>query len=154
MRTFDMNPLLRNVIGFDRLAQALDEAQRAESKYPPYNIEVEDENKYRITMAVAGFDQSELDITSEYDTLTIVGRKVKDGVERTYLHRGLGTRDFEQRFRLADHVKVAGAKLENGLLFIELQREIPEAMKPRKIAIGSASGIDVQQLQTAERQAA
>lgn len=154
MRTFDMNPLFRNVIGFDRLAQALDEAQRVESKYPPYNVEVEDENKYRITMAVAGFDQSELDITSEYDTLTIVGRKVKDGVERTYLHRGLGTRDFEQRFRLADHVKVAGAKLENGLLFIELQREIPEAMKPRKISIGAGVGSNVQQLDTADRQAA
>jgi molecular chaperone IbpA len=156
MRTYDLNPLFRSVIGFDRFAQALDEAQRVESKYPPYNIEVEDTNKYKITMAVAGFDESELEILSENDTLKITGRKVKDDSNRNFLHRGLGTRDFEQRFQLADHVRVAGASLVNGLLYIDLVREVPEALKPRKIAIGNGGDANVQKLhdERGDRQAA
>src|SRR6478736_1151781 len=108
MRTFDFTPLYRSAIGFDRLAQLFDEAQRADAapSYPPYNIELVSEDKYRITMALAGFDSSELEIETEKDTLKIIGRKQKDEGNRTYLHRGIAARDFEHRFQLADHVKV------------------------------------------------
>jgi molecular chaperone IbpA len=150
MRTYDFTPLYRSAIGFDRLAQLFDDAQRtdAQPSYPPYNIELVTEDKYRVTMAVAGFDRSELEIETERDLLKIVGRRQKDDAKGTYLHRGIAARDFEHRFQLADHVKVVGAKLENGLLSIELAREVPEALKPRKIAI---DGDNVQLLQ---RQAA
>jgi len=150
MRTYDFTPLYRSAIGFDRLAHLFDDALRAESQpsYPPYNIELVGEDKYRITMAVAGFDRSELDIETERDTLKVIGRKQKNEEKRTFLHRGIAARDFEHSFQLADHVKVVGAKLDNGLLNIELVREIPEALKPRKIAI---DGDNVQLLQ---RQAA
>jgi molecular chaperone IbpA len=146
MRTYDFTPLYRSAIGFDRLAQLFDEAARtdAQPSYPPYNIELVGEDKYRITMAVAGFDRSELDIESERDQLKIVGRKQKDETKRTFLHRGIAARDFEHRFQLADHVKVVGAKLDNGLLNIELVRVIPESLKPRKIEI---DGDNVQLLQ-------
>ena len=136
MRTFDLTPLYRSAIGFDRLAQMLNDAHRSEQpSYPPYNIELVSEDQYRIVMALAGFDRSEIDITSERDSLVIVGRKNRDGVERTYLHRGIASRDFEQRFQLANHVKVTGASFDNGMLTIELVREVPEALKARKIAI-------------------
>ena len=137
MRHFDLSPLYRSAIGFDRLAHLFNEAQRAESapSYPPYNIELVAEDKYRITMAIAGFDRSELEIESERDVLKVVGRRSKPEEETTYLHRGIAARDFEHNFRLADHVKVVAAKLENGLLNIELVREIPEAHKPRRIQI-------------------
>jgi molecular chaperone IbpA len=137
MRTFDLTPLYRSAIGFDRLAQLLNDAQRSDAQpsYPPYNIELVSEDQYRIVMALAGFDRNEIDITTERDSLHIVGRKQRDGVERTYLHRGIAARDFEQRFQLANHVKVSGASFNNGMLTIELQREVPEALKPRKIAI-------------------
>ena len=145
MRTYDFTPLYRSAIGFDRLAQLADSALRSDAQpsYPPYNIELVEENKYRISMAVAGFDRSELEIESENDTLKVVGRKQKDAQERTYLHRGIAARDFEHRFQLADHVKVVSASLENGLLNIALVREIPEAMKPRKIAIGGVEPVDL-----------
>jgi molecular chaperone IbpA len=151
MRTYDFSPLYRTAIGFDRLAQLFDEAQRAESQpsYPPYNIELVTDDKYRITMAVAGFKGSEIDIVSERDTLKVVGRKQKDETKTTFLHRGIAARDFEQRFELADHVKVVGARLDNGLLSIELIREVPEALKPRKIAIETGDNV-----QLLERQAA
>lgn len=151
MRTYDFSPLYRSAIGFDRLAQLFDQAQRTDMpSYPPYNIELVAEDRYRITMAVAGFDRSELDIETERDTLTIVGRKQKDETQRTFLHRGIAARDFEQRFQLADHVKVVSAQLDNGLLNIELVREIPEAMKPRKVAIGGGETLQVlEQRQTA-----
>lgn len=139
MRTsFDFSPLYRSAIGFDRLASLLDNALSVDTQpsYPPYNIELVGENKYRITMAVAGFDRSELDIESERDTLKVIGRKQKDETAKTFLHRGLAARNFEQRFQLADHVKVVDATLQNGLLSIELVREIPEALKPRRIEIG------------------
>jgi molecular chaperone IbpA len=137
MRTFDLAPLYRSAIGFDRLAQLLNDAQRgdAQPSYPPYNVELVSEDQYRIVMALAGFNRAEIDITSERDSLHIVGRKQRDGVERTYLHRGIAARDFEQRFQLANHVKVTGATFDNGMLTIELVREVPEALKPRKIAI-------------------
>jgi molecular chaperone IbpA len=151
MRTYDFSPLYRSAIGFDRLAQLFDEAQRADStpSYPPYNIELVTDDKYRISMAVAGFDASELEIVSERDTLRVVGRKQKEEGARTFLHRGIAARDFEHRFQLADHVKVVGAKLDKGLLNIELIREVPEALKPRKIAIDGSDNV-----QLIERQAA
>jgi len=142
MNTFDLSPLYRTAIGFDRLADMLSNAQRVDSNgYPPYNIESLGEDQYRITMAVAGFSRDELDIVSEQNTLTVSGSKSEsnedDGGDREFLYRGIANRSFERRFQLADHVKVAGAGLENGLLHIELQREVPERMKPRKIEIGS-----------------
>jgi molecular chaperone IbpA len=152
MRTaLDFSPLYRSAIGFDRFASRFDSALAADTQpsYPPYNVELVGEDKYRITMAVAGFTRAELDIETERDTLKIIGRKEKDALQRTYLHRGLASRNFEQRFQLADHVKVAGASLDNGLLSIELVREIPEAMKPRKITIGGDVASNVERLQRA-----
>ncbi len=145
MTSFDFAPLYRSAIGFDRLAQLMDNALRADSQpsYPPYNIELAGEDKYRISMAVAGFDRSELDIEVEQDGLKIVGRKQKQAAKATYLHRGIAARDFEHRFQLAEHVKVVGASLENGLLNIELVREVPEAMKPRRVSIGGGDNVKV-----------
>lgn len=143
MRTFDLAPLYRSAIGFDRLAQLLNDAQRADAQpsYPPYNIELVSEDKYRIVMALAGFDRSEIDIVAERESLHVVGRKQKDATERTYLHRGIAARDFEQRFQLANHVKVTGASFDNGMLTIELVREVPEALKPRKIVIDGGENV-------------
>jgi molecular chaperone IbpA len=142
MRTFDLAPLYRSAIGFDRLAQLLNDAQRNDApSYPPYNIELVSDDQYRIVMALAGFNRSEIDITFERDSLTVVGRKQKDVTERTYLHRGIAARDFEQRFQLANHVKVTGASFDNGMLTIELVREIPEALKPRKIVIDGSDNV-------------
>lgn len=137
MRTFNLNNLSRSAIGFDHLAQMIHEAQRTEQQpsYPPYNVELVTEDQYRITMAVAGFDRSELDIEVEHNTLKIVGRKQKSEQQPTYLHRGIATRDFEHRFKLADQVNVVSSSLDNGLLNIALVRVIPEALKPRKITI-------------------
>jgi len=150
MRNFDFAPLYRSAIGFDRLAQLFDDAQRndATPSYPPYNIELIAEDKYSITMALAGFDRSEIEIESERDTLKVVGRKHKDEAPKNFLHRGIASRDFEHRFRLADHVKVVTASLNNGLLTIELVREVPEAYKPRRIHI------DGENLQLVQTQAA
>ncbi len=148
MRTYDLTPLYRTAIGFDRLAKMLNDGQRSESEtsYPPYNIELVDENAYKIVMAVAGFQLSELDIETEHQTLRVTGRKAKKELETTFLHRGIATRDFEHKFQLADHVKVTGANLENGLLTVALVREIPEALKPRKIAIGTQAQSNVSSL--------
>ncbi len=141
MRTYDLTPFYRTAIGFDRLAKLLNESQRSENdiSYPPYNIELVDENAYKIVMAVAGFQQDELEIETEHQALRVTGRKAKKEQETTFLHRGIATRDFEHKFQLADHVRVTGANLENGLLTIALLREVPEALKPRKIQIGSAA---------------
>lgn len=141
MTTFDLSPLYRTGIGFDRLAHLFDEAMRAEAQpsYPPYNVELVGDDKYAITMAVAGFDRSEISIETENDTLKVVGRRKKDDTKRTFLHRGIAARDFEQRFQLADHIRAVNARMENGLLNIELVREVPEALKPRKIEIGGES---------------
>ena len=145
MAAYDFAPLYRSAIGFDRLGNLLDNALRANAQpsYPPYNIELSGEDKYRITMAVAGFDRSELDIEVEQDGLKIVGRKQTTAGQSTYLHRGIAARDFEHRFQLAEHVKVVGAGLENGLLSIDLVREVPEAMKPRRVAINGGDNVKV-----------
>jgi molecular chaperone IbpA len=140
MRTFDLSPLYRSAIGFDRLVNLLEQRAEAAPSYPPYNIELVSEDKYRIVMALAGFNRNEIEIVSERDTLLVTGRKQKDDVQRTFLHRGIAQRDFEQRFQLANHVKVVSAGFDNGILTIELVREVPEAFKPRKIAIADANG--------------
>jgi molecular chaperone IbpA len=133
--TIDLSPLYQSAIGFDRMASMLDSVTRdSKPAYPPYNIERVDENHYRISMAVAGFAERELEITSEQNTLTIAGRQ-QDEEERDYLYRGIAGRSFERKFQLAEHVHVVSARLENGLLHVELEHELPEAMKPRKIAI-------------------
>lgn len=143
MRSFDFTPLYRSSVGFDRLASLLDQVNNAEQRqpsYPPYNIERLDADRYEISVAVAGFEPSELDIESHDGVLTVSGKKptVAKQSERQFLHRGIGQRDFELRYQLDSYVKVAAAKLENGLLRIALVRELPEAMKPRKIAIDAA----------------
>ena len=129
-------------IGFDRLAGLLDTASRLDAQapsYPPFNVERVDENEYRVTMAVAGFTEDELEIEVKDQTLTISGKKVESDEDRNFLHRGIATRSFERRFQLADHVQVTGAQLENGLLHVDTRREIPEALKPRTIAIQSSA---------------
>jgi molecular chaperone IbpA len=137
--TLDLSPLYRSAIGFDRMASLLDSAA-VENKptYPPYNVELVEENRYRITMAVAGFTEAELEITSEQNTLLIAGKHQPDS-ERQYLYQGIAGRNFERKFQLAEHVRVLDARLENGLLHVELERQIPEAMKPRKISIGAGA---------------
>ena len=139
MRHVDFSPLYRSTVGFDRLFSLLDQASGGEAGvpgYPPYNIERTGENAYRITMAVAGFSDSDLSIESRENTLTVKGeKKPEENQESEVLYRGIAGRSFERRFQLADHVEVRGASLENGLLHVDLVREIPEAMKPRTIAI-------------------
>ena len=140
MRTIDFSPLYRSVVGFDRLAQLLETASVDQaSGYPPYNIERTDENAYRIEIAVAGFRPDELNIEVKENLLTVQGRKAANDAERRFLHRGLAERDFERRFQLADYVVVTEAGLADGLLSISLRRELPEALKPRRIEIATAS---------------
>lgn len=142
MRAYDFSPLYRSAIGFDRLAGLLDSASRLDAQapsYPPFNVERLDENDTRVTMAVAGFTEDELEIEVKDQTLTISGKKVDADEDRTYLHHGIATRSFERRFQLADHVQVTSAKLENGLLHVDTRREIPEALKPRTISIQSSA---------------
>ena len=142
MRTLDLTPLFRSTVGFDRLDKLFDAAFRdaaREVSYPPYNIAKTGENAYRVSMAVAGFGEKELDITQHENVLIVKGQLQDQEKEVQYLHRGIAQRAFEHRFQLADHVKVVGARLSNGLLDIELAREVPEAMKPRKIEVGTAS---------------
>ena len=139
MRTIDFSPLYRSVVGFDRLADLLETATvDAAAGYPPYNIERTDENAYRIDIAVAGFRPDELDIEVKENLLTVIGRKTANDEPRRYLHRGLAERNFERRFQLADYVVVSDANLADGLLSISLKRELPEALKPRRIEIGAA----------------
>jgi len=142
MTTFDFSPLYRTSVGFDRLASLMSSANRQDqgNSYPPYNIIITSEDHYRITMAVAGFSDDEIEITSEQNRLLVSGNRAEENDETgEYLHRGIATRSFERRFNLADHVKVIAASLENGLLHIDLEREIPEAMKPRTIQIGKSA---------------
>ncbi|MCZ4091487.1 MULTISPECIES: Hsp20 family protein [Sinorhizobium] len=142
MRHFDFSPLYRSTVGFDRLFTMLDSLGQPDQSqtYPPYNIERTGENAYRITMAVAGFDESELSVEAREHTLTIKGEKSEDkGEESQFLHRGIAKRAFERRFQLADHVEIKSASLKNGLLHIDLVREIPEAAKPRRIEISSVA---------------
>src|SRR4051794_35112240 len=142
MRTFDLAPLYRSTVGFDRLFSLLDQVSGLDattSSYPPYNIERTDENAYRITVAVAGFTERDLSLEVKENTLTIHGEKQATENAGEVLYQGIAGRAFERRFQLADHVEVRGASLENGLLHVDLKREIPEAMKPRQIPIGNGS---------------
>ena len=139
MRTIDLSPLYRSVVGFDRMAALLETAATADaSGYPPYNIERTDENAYRIDLAVAGFRPEELNIEVKENRLTITGRKAANDEPRRYLHRGLAERNFERRFQLADYVVVTDADLADGLLSVALKRELPEALKPRQVPINTA----------------
>ena len=147
MPTYDLSPLFRSSIGFDHVSKLLDSALRLEGSspsYPPYNIEKQDEDTYRITMAVAGFTENTIDVVVQDQSLTVRGRlsEPENADKPTYLHRGIATRAFERRFQLADHIRVAGARMENGLLSINLVREIPDALRPRSIPIetGDAPG--------------
>ena len=142
MTSFDFTPLYRTSVGFDRLASLMSSANRQDqgNSYPPYNIRTMGENHYQITMAIAGFAEADLQITTEHNRLLVTGNRSDETEEKgEYLHRGIATRSFERRFNLADHVKVVAASLENGLLHIELEREIPEEMKPRTIEIGKSA---------------
>ena len=140
MRTYDLSPLFRSTVGFDRLSRLMDSALRGEETapaYPPYNIERTGEDTYRISMAVAGFGEDDIAITVQENALTISGKVAKEEGERTFLHRGIAGRAFERRFELAEHIKVKEASLRNGLLHVDLVREVPEAAKPRTIKIAA-----------------
>jgi molecular chaperone IbpA len=142
MRAYDFSPLFRSTVGFDRLFDLAQTAQRATDEgYPPYNIERLADDRYQITLAIAGFSPDEISITAEQNVVTIEGGKTEK-TERDFLYRGISTRHFKRQFNLADYVQVKGATFDNGLLKIELVREIPEAMKPRRIAINGASSAD------------
>ncbi|MDO9562370.1 MAG: Hsp20 family protein [Bradyrhizobium sp.] len=147
MRTYDFSPLWRSTIGFDRLFDLAEAAQRAgEDNYPPYNIERLAEDRYQISLAVAGFSPDEISVTAEQNVVTIEGNRAEKA-EREFLYRGISTRSFKRQYSLADHVEVRGAVFDNGLLRIELVRQIPEAMKPRRIAISAAPAGNVQQIE-------
>jgi molecular chaperone IbpA len=152
MATFDFAPLYRSTIGFDRLFDMLDTSVR--SDWPPYDIEKTGETAYRITMAIAGFGPDEVEVTQHGNQLLVAGRKPSRQDKPNLLHQGIAQRSFQQSFNLADHVRVAGADLQNGLLSIELVREVPEQFKPRKIPIGSAAVQDnsPKQVEAPERQ--
>ena len=142
MDRFDFSPLFRSTIGFDRLARLVDSATRVDDTavaYPPYNIEKTGEDSYRLTMAVAGFSQDEIDITVHENTLHVTGKATRQDENGRYLHRGIARRAFERRVSLADHLKVTGASMDNGLLHVDLVREVPEAMKPRTIKIAGSA---------------
>jgi len=144
MRTFDLTPFYRSTVGFDRVLGLLDSLTDGSAQtYPPYNIERTGENAYRITMAVAGFGEGDLSIEAKENTLTVKGEKKSEteAKEAGFLYRGIGARAFERRFQLADHVEVKGANIENGLLHVDLVREVPEAMKPRVIPISGKSKV-------------
>lgn len=147
MRTYDFSPLWRSTIGFDRLFDLAEAAQRAgEDNYPPFNIERLADDRYQISLAVAGFSPDEISVTAEQNVVTIEGNKAEKA-EREFLYRGISTRSFKRQYSLADHVEVKGAAFDNGLLKIELVRQIPEAMKPRRIAISGAPAGNIQQIE-------
>lgn len=142
MRDYDFAPLLRSMIGFDRMARTLTHFGDNTEAYPPYNIEKVGEDQYRVTLAVAGFTQNDITITAQDQALTIEGKLSEPEQERTYLHRGIAGRAFKRVFQLADYIRVANAKLENGLLSVDLVREVPEQMKPRTIAIHTGPSLE------------
>jgi len=160
MDRFDLSPLFRSTIGFDRLTRLVDAATRIDNAalaYPPYNIEKTGDDAYRLTMAVAGFSPEELDITVQENSLLVTGKTKKDEADNRYLHRGIARRAFERRFSLADHIKVVGATIVNGMLHVDLAHEVPEAAKPRKIQIGTGQPQQVTavpQEQVTQKQAA
>ena len=140
----ELTPLYRSSIGFDRMGSLLDTALRSEKTtggYPPYDIEVRGDNEYAITLAVAGFEQSELEIQVEKGVLTVRGKKAEDNSERNFLYQGIANRAFDRKFNLADHVEVSGADMSNGLLTVSLLKEVPEAMKPKSIAINQSGNV-------------
>lgn len=145
MQRIDMTPLYRATVGFDRLADMMDRVFTQDvthQTYPPYNIEKTDDDSYRISIAVAGFSENDLSVEVKENALVVTARKAEDDGDRTYLHRGIATRAFDRRFHLADHVRVTGASHADGMLHIDLTREIPEALKPRRIAISKAPAIE------------
>ncbi|MCE5973468.1 Hsp20 family protein [Sinirhodobacter sp. WL0062] len=153
MRSFDFSPLYRATVGFDRVADMMDRvlsAEVAQPTYPPYNIEKTDENAYRISIAVAGFGSDELNVELREGALIVSGKKAEEEAARTYLHRGIATRAFERRFALADHMKVTGASHADGMLHIELVREVPEALKPRRIEIAGPNTVEAKAVETLE----
>ena len=148
MRTYDFAPLYRSSVGFDQLANLMDRVLTndvSQSSYPPYNIEKTAEDAYRISLAVAGFGSDDLSIEVKENALLVTAKKGAESTEKTYLHRGIATRAFERRFHLADHVRVTGASHTDGMLHIDLQREIPEALKPRRIEIANGAAKSVEQ---------
>lgn len=153
MRSFDLAPLYRATVGFDRIADLMDRALSADVSqptYPPYNIEKTAEDAYRISVAVAGFTPEELSVEVKDAALHVTARKAPEAEGKTYLHRGIATRAFERRFALADHVRVTGAVHEHGMLHIDLVRETPEALKPRRIEIGRPSDVQAKVLESTE----
>ena len=144
MRHFDLAPLYRATVGFDRLADLMDRAAASEQgqTYPPYNIERTGDDAWRITVAVAGFGEDELSVEMRENALIITGRKEAQDGERTFLHRGIATRAFERRFQLAEHVRATGATVTNGMLNVDMVREVPEALKPRRIEIISGDTVE------------
>jgi len=153
MTNFDLSPLYRSSVGFDSLSTLLDSAfqtEKSSAGYPPYNIEAVEENQYAVTLAIAGFKEAEIDIQTENGVLTIRGNKATENSDNNFLHKGIAQRPFERKFNLADHVEVTGANLEDGLLTIELVKEIPEAMKPKIITINNVRTKDI----TEDREAA
>lgn len=144
MRSFDLAPLYRATVGFDQVADLMDRAfanDVTQNSYPPYNIEKTDENAYRISIAVAGFSGADLSVEVKENALIVSAKKAEDDSQRSYLHRGIATRAFERRFTLADHVRVTGATHADGMLHIDLVREMPEALKPRRIQIASGAAV-------------
>lgn len=135
MRNFDLSPLYRSAIGFDRLFNLIESGQNQGGGYPPYNVELVDENHYRIAIAVAGFAESELDITAHDNMLVVKGAHAPTENDRTYLYQGIAERNFERKFQLAEHIQIKAANLSNGLLYIDLERIVPESSKPRRIDI-------------------
>jgi molecular chaperone IbpA len=157
MRTLDLSPLFRASVGFDSLARVFDAATRVDDStftYPPYNIAKSGEDTYRITFALAGFGENEIDIQVENNTLTVRGKVNQDKDATTYLHRGIAGRSFERKFELANHIQVTGARMENGLLHVDLKREVPEALKPRRIAINGNTAPTEKQVEKQISQAA
>jgi molecular chaperone IbpA len=152
MRTYDLSPLFRSTVGFDRFATLFDAASRLEDQansYPPYNIEKTGDDSYRVTLAVAGFSAEDLSLVAQPNSLVVTGKSKRDENQAKFLHRGIAGRAFERKFELADYIRVADASLENGLLHIDLVREVPEAMKPRAVQINTPT-----QAQTIEHKAA
>ncbi|MBE9603258.1 Hsp20 family protein [Acetobacteraceae bacterium H6797] len=151
MNAIDFAPLFRSAIGFDRLARQVDSARAAAANagYPPYNIERAGDDSYTLTMAVAGFSEADLDITTQENVLVVTGRAEREEDESRFLYRGISGRPFERRFVLADHIEVEGAQLQNGLLHVALRRRVPEALKPRKIAISTTPSRTVEVLPSA-----
>ncbi len=151
MRSFDFSPLYRATVGFDRIADLMDRALSADvtqPTYPPYNIEKTDENAYRISIAVAGFTADELSVEVRDGALTVQARRAAEETAKTFLHRGIATRAFERRFALADHVRVSGATHADGMLHIDLVREVPEALKPRRIEIARGDVVEAKAVET------